>query len=117
MTLRNTLSPDEYRVPLTPDGTVEFAPDTNGVERVDFQLSSLERMTREAIGFAEVSQSASPERTDNRRGEYGERIVELVSVVAPEQVLDPTSTKVLLGYTARARAFRQEAIDESSRAA
>ncbi len=114
MTLRNTLSPDEYRVPLTPDGTVEFAPDSSGVERVDFQLSSLERMTREAIGFAEASHEASPEDIDNRRGEYGELAVELASVTTPEKVLDPRSTKVLLRYTVGVRTIRQQAIDESS---
>jgi hypothetical protein len=114
---RNTPSPDEYRMPLTPDGTVEFAPDEKGVERIDLRLSSLERMTREAIDFAEASQPANPEHSDNRRGEYGERIIGLVASSTPERPLDITDPRVLLDQTARIYGFRQAAIDESSRAA
>ncbi|MBC7764415.1 hypothetical protein H7Y29_01745 [Microbacteriaceae bacterium] len=114
---RNTLSPDEYRVPLTPDGTVEFVPDASGVEQIDLRLSRLEHLTGKAIGLAEASQPASPERADNRRGEYGERVVELASHAQPEQIQNITDPKVLLNHTARIYNFRKIAIDESNRAA
>ena len=104
-------------MPLTPDGTVEFAPDSTGVEQIDLRLSSLERMTREAIGFAEASEPASAERSDSRRGEYGERVVDLLVASPPEQAIDITEPGVLLSFTARVYNFRQTAIDESHRAA
>jgi hypothetical protein len=117
MTLRNTQSPDEYRMPLTPDGAVEFAPDSTGVEQIDLPLSSLERMTREAIGFAEASEPASAERSDSRRGEYGEHVVDLLAATTPERVIDITEPGVLLGLTTAVYKLRQVAIDESNRAA
>lgn len=113
MTLRTTPSPDEYRFPLTPDGAVEFIPDESGVEQIDLRLSSLQHLTHEAIGLAETSQPASPERPDTRRGEYGERVVELAGYTAHERVQDMTDPEVLLGYTARIYTFRVAEIDES----
>jgi hypothetical protein len=117
----NTLtsqSPDDYRMPLTPEGAVNFTPDKTGEERVEFRASRLQRMTKEAIGLAEASKNADPEQSDTRRGEYGENVVNLLAKQATvEAPLDYTDPEVLLAQTARIRAFRTEAIEKSERAA
>ena len=120
MTLRSKPSLDDYRLPITPDGAVEFAPDpATGEEQVDFRKSSLDRMARDAIELAEPSHTADPERVDTRRMEFGGTVIEAAATPTPEQKVDPidlTRPETILAHGQWiVRGFRQVELDNAER--
>lgn len=115
MTMRTNPSPEDYRVPSAPEGTVEFI----SGEQVDFHLSSLDRLASDAIRLAEPSHIADPESVDTRRIEFGGTVIEAASV-QPEQYVDyPTLTQpeMLRAHGAWITRARQVELDSTDKAA
>jgi hypothetical protein len=115
-------SPDDYRFPLTPDGTVEFTLDPRtGEEQVDLHLSSLESMARDAVDLAEPSHGADPTKVDAKRIEFGGTVIGAAAQPTFEQhvpELDLTHPDTLIAHGAWiVRGFRQTEIDDSNKAA
>ena len=110
-------SPDDYRLPLTPDGAVEFAPDPEtGEEQIDLHMSQLDRMARDAINLAEPSHLANPEQIDTRRVEFGGTIIDAANRFstpeAPAQ-LDMTQPSTLIAHgTWIVQGLRRAKLDE-----
>lgn len=121
---RTDQSPEDYRVPITPDGAVEFTPEAaTGEERVELHMSSLDRMARDAINLAEPSHNADPTVVDTHRVEaYGGTVIDAAHRFAapkqPERPLDLTDPATLIAHgTWVVRGFRQAELDERNKAA
>ena len=99
--MNTTTAPDEYRVPQS-TGAVEFAPDpATNEEQVDFRQSTLERLTRETLDYAQPRHEANPGDYDRRRVEFGGAIVDTIETTAQPPVLeyDPTDIALMARYT------------------
>ena len=106
--MNTTTAPDEYRLPQS-TGAVEFTPDpTTKEEQVDFRQSTLERLTRETLDYAQPRHEANPGDYDRRRVEFGGAVVGALAAPAPEvqREYDPTDVILMGEYTRQIARWR-----------
>lgn len=115
MTVRTEPSPEDYRVPFAPKGTVEFIPN----EQVDFRKSSLDRLASDAMRLAEPSHAADPESLDTRRIEFGGTVIEAATMPVEQPTYpDLTHPDALRAHGARiVQGLRQAELDRTDKAA
>lgn len=106
--MNTTTTPDEYRLPQSA-GAVEFIPDpATDEEQVDFHRSSLERLTRETIDYAQPRHEVDSTNFDRRRVEFGGAVVGALAAPAPEvqREYDPTDVILMGEYTRQIARWR-----------
>ena len=106
--MNTTTAPDEYRVPQS-TGAVEFAPDpATNEEQVDFRQSTLERLTRETLDYAQPRHEANPGDYDQRRVEFGGAVVGTIETATRQPVpeYDPTDVVLMARYTQQITRWR-----------
>lgn len=102
---KSTTTHDTYTIPKS-DGAVEFLPEAStGEERIDLRLSSLARMTREAIDAAQSGHRADPNDIEGRRVEFGGKVIELFPP-AVHREFDGANTEDMLTIGALLADFR-----------